>query len=149
MKKSLFISIGLFFLVAHLIVIHSKLLYHLNPDSLIANKEVFDFAKLGVENIIAIVISISYACMTAIVLKVICLPVKKIWNFALIAWFGLIEGSSVWLYYAVFDNYRNYVSILYGTYTLSIICAFGLYQIFEEKAADVLSEPEFELPIIL
>jgi hypothetical protein len=84
--------------------------------------------------------------MTAIVLKAICLPIKKLWNFALIAWFSLLEGCSVWLYYSVFDNYRIYVSILYGAYTFSIICAFGLRQILEPKTIEIQNEPYLELP---
>ena len=148
MKRNLFIDIALFFLVVHLFVVNSKLLFHLNADALIGNTEVFDFGKIGVENIISMIISISYSITTAVVIKVICLPIKKIWNFALIFWFALIDGSAVWLYYSVFSDYRIYASIFYGIYTLSIISTIGLNQIFEEKSIEVLSELELELPII-
>jgi hypothetical protein len=148
MKRNRFIDIALFFLVVHLFVVNSKLLFHLNADAVIGNTEVFDFDKIGVENIISMIISISYSIITAVVIKVICLPIKKIWNFAFIFWFALIDGCAVWLYYTVLNDYRIYASIFYGVYTLSIISAIGLNQIFEPKSIEVLSELELELPII-
>ena len=107
MKSQIRINIALFFLVVHLFVIHTKLLFHLNPDSTIANTSVFDFTRFGPENIVATIISICYAVMTAIAVKDIYLALNRKWNFVLILWFAIIDGTGVWLYYAVLNDFHS------------------------------------------
>jgi hypothetical protein len=129
------LNIGLLFLCIHLFAVHSKLLFHLNPDNTL-NINVFDFTKLGVENVIAMVVSMSYSIMTVIIIKSIAMPFRERWNFAIIAFFGLMDGWGVFLYYVVLENYKVYASIYYAIYTFSIIAAFGLYQSFHKMTAE-------------
>jgi hypothetical protein len=142
MKSQWYTNIALFFLVVHLFVIQSKLLYHLNPDTLIANSEVFNFTPFGVENIVATIISISYAVMTIIVIKAICLPFAKIWKFLLILCFACIDGVGVWLYYAVLNDYRIWASLYYGFNTFAIIAAFGLNQSYIGAKSKIIGADE-------
>jgi hypothetical protein len=130
MKTHVYINVVLFFVVVTLVLVNSKLLYHLNPDSIIANKEAFSFSHLGNESIIAIITALGFSIMTAVVIKAICLPIARIWNFLLILLFAMIDGLGIWLYYSVLDDYRIWASLYYGFYMFAIIATIGLNQTF-------------------
>jgi hypothetical protein len=110
MKSQLRIIIALIFLVVQLIFTHSKLLFHLNPDAIIAKTGVFDFTQLGVENIMAEIISLCYSVMSTIIIMDINLASSRKWFYTLLLWFAIIDGTGVWLYYAVLNDFH-----LWGT----------------------------------
>jgi len=145
MKKSFYVNIALFFLVIHLFLTNSRLLFHLNVDSRIAG-EVFDFSNLRLDNIIAMLAAMAYSVITAIVIK---LPYVKRYSLIFIIWYSLIDGAAVLIYYSVFPNFQLIGAIFYAIYTSSIILAIGLNHIHESKSIEVCNEAELELPIIL
>jgi hypothetical protein len=124
------LNFALAFLCIHLFTVNSRLLHHMNPDG-ITSGNVFNFMNLGTENVIAMVISISYSVMTVIIIKSLRMPFRNIWNFCIVAFFGILDAIGVGLYYMVLNNFKIWGSVYFALYTLAIIVSFGLYQSFE------------------
>jgi hypothetical protein len=139
----MYINMALFFLVLTLVLVNSKLLYHLNPDSVIADRQVFSFTHFGIENVLALIAGLGFSIMSTVVIKAICLPISSIWNFLLILLFAMIDGFGVWLYFAVLDHYRIWAAMYYGFYMFAIIATIGLNQTFigaKSKAIRAIEE---------
>ena len=136
------VSVCADFLSCGFVTTHCKLLWHINPDSSLATS-IFDFAlHIGMENIIAMVISISYSVITVIIINGVYLPFSRIWTFALICWFGIIDGLGIWLYYRELPEFRFWAAIYYGAYTFSIICALGLNKSFNDIKTELIEKEE-------
>jgi hypothetical protein len=131
-KNEKYLNVAIISLAIHLFFTNSKLLFHMNRDSL-TNGNVFDFANLGFEQTMSMIFALSYSVMTVIVIKIIDLPVSKRYNFGMIAYYGLLDGLGVFIYYNAFDNFVFWGSVYYGTYTLSIICSIGLQVVYSRE----------------
>jgi hypothetical protein len=141
---NLLINAALSFLVLHLFTVNSRLLAHLNVDSKTAGN-VFDFNNLQLDNIIAMVISVSYSIITAIILKI---SFFRRFSIVLIGWFSLIDGAGVFIYYSVFPNFQTIGAFYYAIYTFSIIMAIGLYQKHKKNNGDRDKVEDNELTIL-
>jgi len=123
------INAALLFFVIHQFTVNSRLLAHLNLDSKTAGN-VFDFANFQLDNLIAMIISVSYSVITAIILK---MSHVRRYSLIFIAWFGIMDGSVVFIYYSDFPNFQKIGAILYAIYTLSIVLTIGFYQMHKQK----------------
>jgi hypothetical protein len=131
-----YLNIALLFLTIHLFTVNARLLAHLNVDSRTAGN-VFDFTSFQVENIIAMVISLSYSIITAILIKLIRDSKHSLF---MIIWFSLLDGMCVYIYYSVFSNFQKLGAIYYAIYTASIILAIGLTIVPPKPISEVRSD---------
>ena len=143
-KSDIYINIIVFFLAIHLFAVNSRLLAHLNIDSK-SSGNVFDFSNFQLDNLIAMVISISYSTITALlILK----QRIKGYSFILTLWFSIIDGLCVYIYYSVFSNFQKIGAIYYAVYTTSIIIAIGLHRMGSEQARESANVQEEPLTIL-
>jgi hypothetical protein len=143
-SHGIYINAALLFLALHLFTVNARLLAHLNIDSKTAGS-VFDFANLQLDNIIAMVISLSYSMATAIMIK---LAEAKRYQLILIWWFAIIDGLGVFIYYSVFTNFQKLGAIYYGIYTASIILAIGMLQTKQEKVEVKKSNSDNQITVL-
>ena len=123
--SGILINIALLFFVVQQFTVNSRLLAHLNIDSRTA-MSTFDFTNFQSDNILAMLNSVAYSIITAIILK---MSKNKGLSLVLIFWFSIMEGALVLIYYSVFTNFQKIGAIFYAIYTFSIVMAIGLYQL--------------------
>lgn len=140
-RKEFYLNIALASLAIHLFATNSRLLFHMNPDSMLS-RNVFDFTKISIDSVLSMVFALSYSIMTVMVIKLIKLPFGKIWTFSLISYFAVIDGVGVYIYYNAFTNYVSVATLYYTVYTISIIMALGLHAVWgnDVKAQEVEEE---------
>ena len=143
--------IAFIFLAIHLFAIHTRLIFHLNPDNPLQNK-LFSFIILDEYNIISEIFAIAYSIMTA---YVIYYSVK----FYTIIVFASLDALAVFLYYKF--NFAGYEilfgAIYYSLYTGLIIVAMKLIEInrklqspesiavrLQERMNEILKESEIK-----
>ena len=100
-------------LIPHLLGIHWRLLYYLNPE--IADKDLFSFLTFDEPTIIAFVFAFSYSSGTALIIYI-----TKNWR--LIATYALLDAISVFLYYNI-DIPLEFVAAYYAIYTGILIAS--------------------------
>lgn len=122
--------IALIFLSIHLFTVHSKLIFHANPDNL-SGHQAFSYLNLSEQMIISVIISLSYSVITVILIMLLS-NLKKIYILFII-WFAILDGIGVFIYYYYPERLALFSSIYYAIYTFSIIACFGLYRYDEIK----------------
>ena len=94
-------------LTPHILGIHWRLLYYLNPE--VANKHLFSFLIFDEPTIIALVFAIAYSIGSAII-------IYSTTKWYLIALYAILDAISVFLYYSI-DIPLEYVAVFYAIYT--------------------------------
>lgn len=132
MKKTenFLLTLIVIFLSIHLFVVHSKLLFHLNPDKI---SEYFEYSfsfELFTKNMLVSTLSaIAYSFITAFILFIF-VKYKKVFLLSVIS-FSLLDGLGVFIYYNTTiqkDLFMKLGSLYYSLYTLFIIFSVGLYR---------------------
>lgn len=119
MKKKHVKTIAFIFLAIHLFAIHTRLIFHLNPDNESATK-IFSFLAISENVITSEIFAIAYSIMTAIALYYN----ARLW---IILTFATIDALSVFLYYKYdFGDYGIlFGALYYSVYTFAIIFALS------------------------
>lgn len=128
----------------HLFGVHSKLLFHLNPDKIrnvTGTVEPFSFLDVNENNITAIFFGWCYSIATAIILVLSFKSIKLL--VTIVAIFGAMDGFGVFIYYNIENFDKSYLllfgGLYYGVYTFLIIISAGYYRI---KRVNISDEPE-------
>lgn len=134
------------FLVLHLFSVHSKLLYHINPDAP-AELPKFSFLSLNEFTVTAMIFALGYSIMTAITIKIIDLNFESRWaRISPILALAVMDAMGVLIgYHGV--NYRVLGSIYYAFYTLIIVASIALVKEFSKKihVSEISSELQVEI----
>ncbi len=94
-------------LTPHLLGVHWRLLYYLNPE--VVDKDLFSFLIFDEPTIISLVFAFSYSIGTALIIYITT-------KWYLISIYAILDAFSVFLYYFV-DIPLEYVAIYYAIYT--------------------------------
>ena len=138
------ISIGLILLSLHLFGIHSKLLFHTNPDGF-DNNAAFSFLNLSENTYTSMAFSLVYSIMTIIVIRIFLLKSTEILSkFVVLIIVGLLDGFGIFLYYAhtEIEKYFIVASIYYSAYTFFIIVSLGFHNISKAKSSEIDSKSD-------
>ena len=125
----------------HLFGVHSKLLYHLNPDKIrdiTGIVQPFSFLEVNENNITAIFFGWCYSIATAIILV---LSFKSVGLLVtIVAIFGGMDGFGVFIYYNITNFDQSYLllfgGLYYGVYTFLIIISAGYFRIKKVNITD-------------
>jgi len=132
-----FLTIGIIILglAIHLFTVHSKLLYHLNPDKIIELLEYkLTLDLFSVKYRVSTISAITYSLITAFIL----------WKFAkyfklfiiVTVSFAILDGLGVFVYYNINIEKELFIlsgSVYYALYTALIIVSIGLYRMYNTK----------------
>ena len=141
MKKSELILIGLviLFLTIHLFTIHSKLLFHINPDNIVDSLTYKFTLELFSQNMIVSTLSaLAYSLITALILTVF-VKFRSVFLISVIS-FAVLDGIGVFIYYNVGIKENLFIisgAIYYALYTIFIIISLGLYRNMIYKDIDL------------
>lgn len=132
MKKSELFLVGLviIFLSIHLFTVHSKLLFHLNPDNTVEYLNYKFSIDLFKQNMIVPTLSaIAYSLITALILSIF-VKFRSVFLMSVIS-FAILDGAGVFIYYNVGINKQLFIlmgSVYYSFYTIFIIISLGLFR---------------------
>ena len=128
--ENILIGIIILFLSLHLFTVHSKLLFHINPDNLVEDLTYkFNKTLFSQELIVSTIGSIAYSLITALILTIF-VRYKKVFIISVIS-FALLDGIGVFVYYNVTIGQELFLitgAIYYAIYTSSIIVSLGLFR---------------------
>lgn len=138
--ENILVSIIIIFLSAHLFTVHSKLLFHINPDKLV--KELvykFNGTLFNQELITSTIGAIAYSLITALILTIF-VKFRKVFIFSVCS-FALLDGVGVFVYYNVTAREKAFIitgAIYYAIYTAIIIISLGLFRHLKYSNVDTL-----------
>ena len=128
--ENILITIIILFLSVHLFTVHSKLLFHINPDKLILELTYkFDKSLFGQELIVSTIGAVAYSLITALILTIF-VKYRSVFIIT-IASFALLDGLGVFVYYNITIGEKLFVifgSVYYAIYTASIIVSLSLFR---------------------
>ncbi len=129
MKKLEYFNISLLFLAIHLFGVHSKLLYHINPDT--ESIGIFSFLDMSEPNIISMLFALAYSLITVLIIKIVQIEsVRIFYRFSPFLLFGILDALGVLIYYYVdMQNFQTISAIYYSLYTFCIVGGLGAYRI--------------------
>ena len=140
--ENILVGLIIIFLSAHLFTVHSKLLFHINPDKLVEKLEYyFNITLFNQELIVSTIGSIAYSLITALMLTVF-VRYKKVFIFTVGA-FAILDGVGVFVYYNVTIGQKIFLitgAVYYAIYTASIIIALGLFRYLNYKSDEYLDK---------
>lgn len=128
--ENILVGIIILFLSAHLFTVHSKLLFHLNPDKLV--KELvykFDSTLFGQELIVSTIGAIAFSLITALILTIF-VKYRKVFIIS-VGSFAFLDGVGVFIYYNITLVEKVFIisgAIYYALYTATIIISLGLFR---------------------
>lgn len=128
--ENVLISLIIIFLSIHLFTIHSKLLFHLNPDNIVEYLNYKFSLDLFREDLIVPTLSaLSYSLITAFMLTVF-VKYKNVFLVTVIS-FAILDAIGVFVYYNIKINEDMFIiigAIYYSLYTMFIIISVGMYR---------------------
>jgi len=128
--ENILIGIIILFLSLHLFTVHSKLLFHINPDKLVQELVYkFDGSLFSQDLIVSTIGAIAYSLITALILTVF-VKYKKVFIITVVS-FALLDAVGVFVYYNVTIGQKAFLiagAIYYAIYTGSIIVSLGLFR---------------------
>ena len=137
---NILLSIIIIFLSIHLFTIHSKLLFHINPDKIISELTYKFSMYLFSEGLIVSTLSaLGYSLITAFILTIF-VKYKDVFLISVIS-FAILDGLGVFIYYNVHiqqDTLTILGSIYYSIYTLFIVISVGYFRHLEYSNNDNL-----------
>jgi predicted XRE-type DNA-binding protein len=132
------------FLSIHLFTIHSKLLFHLNPDKVVEYLEYrFSIDLFNQSMIVSTLSAIAYSFITAFILFIF-VKYRKVFLLSVIS-FAILDGVGVFIYYNASiqdDNFVIFGSIYYSLYTLFIVLSVGLYRNMNYSEHEYITGPD-------
>ena len=128
--ENILVGIIIIFLSLHLFTVHSKLLFHINPDNLVQELiYIFNKSLFSQELIVSTIGAVAYSLITALILTIF-VRYKSVFIIA-VASFALLDGIGVFVYYNVTIGEKLFLilgSLYYAIYTASIIISLGLFR---------------------
>jgi len=124
------VGMVILFLSLHLFMVHSKLLFHLNPDKL--SKELiynFDWSLFQKTLLPSTLSALAYAITTAIILTIF-VRFRKVFLISIVA-FAVLDGAGVMIYYYVAmpaDLFMITGAVYYSLYTVGIVISLGYFR---------------------
>lgn len=140
MKKNLPYLLASVFLSVHLYSVHTKLLYHLNPDA--ESIGYFSYQSLDENSITAMIFAVTYSAMTVIALFKAVNLMKFFWF--TISFFALLDGLGIFVYYNVNRSESFFImsALYYSIYTMFIIIALAYIKKYERSGQPKLTLEE-------
>lgn len=143
MKNKLFenilVALIIIFLSAHLFTVHSKLLFHINPDKLVKKLEYyFNTTLFSQELIVSTIGAIAYSLITALILTIF-VKYRKVFIFT-VGTLAALDALGVFVYYNVTLAEKTFLitgSVYYAIYTAAIIISLGLFRYLSYKDSEL------------
>ena len=128
--EDILIAVIIIFLSIHLFTLHSKLLFHLNPDKTIELLNYSFSAKLfNSDMIVSTLSAIAYSLITALILAIF-VKFKRVFLLSVIS-FAILDGIGVFVYYNIGISDDTFIiigAVYYALYTIFIIVSLGTFR---------------------
>jgi hypothetical protein len=148
--ENILVSIIILFLSVHLFTVHSKLLFHINPDKLVQELTyIFNKTLFNQDLIVSTIGAIAYSLITALILTIFVR--YRVVFIITIASFALLDGLGVFVYYNVTIGEKLFVifgAIYYAIYTASIIVSLSLFRYLGYKNEDLIELDKYDKSIL-
>lgn len=133
--ENILVSVIIIFLSMHLFTVHSKLLFHLNPDKIINELNyTFDLTLFNKGYRVSTISALAYSIITAFILTIF-VKYKKVFLISVFS-FGMLDGIGVLIYYNIGIKDELFVMLgswYYAIYTFFMIVSLGYFRHLEYK----------------